>query len=79
MASDTHPETAAVQREIFRRMTTEQRFRMALEMSESLRARELAQLRSNQPDLGEPDLMREFVRERYGILLPRQDWTDRGK
>jgi hypothetical protein len=45
MPYDTHPEAAAIQQQIIRRMTTAQRLRMALEMSESLRNVALAGLR----------------------------------
>ena len=58
---------AAIQREIFRSMTTEQRFLMALEMSESLRNVALAGLRSRRPDLDEKALSRELVRIMYGL------------
>ncbi len=57
----------AIQREIFRSMTTEQRFHMALEMSESLRNVALAGLRSRRPDLDERGLSRELVRIMYGL------------
>src|SRR3954452_2188831 len=36
MPFDTHPEAASIQQEIIRRMTTAQRLRLALEMSESM-------------------------------------------
>ena len=37
MPSDTSPEAAAIQAEIFRRMTPAERVKMALEMSEEMR------------------------------------------
>lgn len=49
MISDTSPEAAAIQDEIFRRMTPEQRVRLAIEMSESMRNVALAGLRSRRP------------------------------
>jgi len=58
---------AAIQREIFRSMTTEQRFLMALEMSESIRNVALAGLRSRRPDLDEKGLRRELARIWYGL------------
>lgn len=71
MHSDTSPEAAAFQREIFRRMTTEERLRLALEMSESLRNVALAGLRSRCPDLDEDALSRELIRIMYGsVPLP---------
>lgn len=71
MHSDTSPEAEAIQQEIFRRMTTEERLRMALEMSESLRNVALAGLRSRRPDLDENGLRRELMRLMYGFVPPR--------
>jgi len=62
---------AVIQRSIFRSMTVEQRLRMALEMSESLRNVSLAGLRSRRPDLDENGLSCELVRIMYG-LAPSQ-------
>jgi hypothetical protein len=70
MYSDTSPEAAAVQREIFRRMTTEQRLRLALEMSDSVRNIALAGLRSRRPELNDEQLSRELLRIMYGIGRP---------
>jgi hypothetical protein len=58
---------AAIQREMFRSMTTEERFLMALEMSDSLRNVALAGLRSRRPDLDEKGLSRELLRIMYGF------------
>ena len=69
MLSDTNPTAAAVQREIFRRMTTEERLRMALEMSESMCNVSLAGLRSRRPDLDDDGLRRELMRIMYGFRL----------
>ena len=60
----------AIQRRIFRAMTTEQRLRLALEMSDSLRNVALAGLRSRRPDLDANGLSRELARIMYG-LAPR--------
>jgi len=57
----------AIQQSIFRSMTVEQRFRLALEMSESLRNLALAGLRSRRPDLDVNGLSREIVRIMYGV------------
>ena len=62
---------AAVQLEIFRRMTTEERLHLALEMSESLRNIALAGLRSRRPDLDADGLARELMRIMYGIVPPQ--------
>ncbi len=58
---------AAIQRTIFRAMTTEQRLLLALEMSESLRNVALAGLRSRCPDLDANSLSRELARIMYGL------------
>ena len=66
MSFDTIPEVSAIQEEIFRRMTTAQRLRLALQMSESLRNVALAGLRSRQPELNANELSRELFRIMYG-------------
>lgn len=68
MPFDTHPEAAAIQQEIFRRMSTAERLRLALEMSESLRNVALAGLRSRQPELTAEELSRELMRVMYGFV-----------
>jgi hypothetical protein len=67
MSSDTHPDAAAVQLRIFRSMTAEQRLRMALEMSESLREVALAGVRSRRPGLDADSARRELLRIMYGF------------
>ena len=71
MPSDTSPEAAAIQQEIFRRMTPEQRLRIALELSEEMRNIALSGLRSRQPELTEEELKREMLRIMYGFVPPR--------
>jgi hypothetical protein len=66
--SDTSPEAAAIQQEIFRRMTAAARLRLALEMSESMRNVALAGLRSRRPDLSTEELSRELMRLMYGFV-----------
>lgn len=68
MPSDTSPEAAAIQQEIFRRMTAAARLRLALEMSESMRNVALAGLRSRRPDLSTEELSRELMRLMYGFV-----------
>lgn len=70
MAFDTTPAAATVQGDIFRRMTTEERLHLALEMSESLRNIALAGLRSRRPELDADELARELMRIMYGIVPP---------
>lgn len=67
MPFDTSPEAATIQEEIFRRMTTAQRLRLALEMSESLRNVALAGVRTRQPELNAHELSRELLRIMYGF------------
>ncbi|HVI10661.1 MAG TPA: hypothetical protein VND65_20395 [Candidatus Binatia bacterium] len=64
--SDTSPEAARVQLEIYRRMTPAERLRMALEMSDSIRNVAMAGLRSRHPDWGEKELRQELMRIMYG-------------
>jgi hypothetical protein len=68
MPSDTTPEAIAIQQEVFRRMTTAERLRMALEMSESIRNVALAGLRSRRPELTPPELSSELLRLMYGFV-----------
>ena len=65
MPSDTSTEAGAIQRDIFRRMTTQQRLRLALEMSESMRNVTLAGLRSRRPELDADELWQELIRIMY--------------
>ena len=60
--SDTSPEAAEIQLEIFRRMTGEQRLRLALEMSDFARAASLARIRAEHPDWSEWEVKRELLR-----------------
>ena len=68
MPSDTSPEAAAIQQEIFRRMTPEQRIKLALDMSESIRNVARAGLRYRHPELSEEELSRELMRLMYGFV-----------
>jgi len=67
MHFDTAPEVAAIQEGIFRQMTTSQRLRLALEMSESLRNVAMAGLRKRYPELTSDELSRELLRIMYGF------------
>jgi hypothetical protein len=68
--SDTSADAATLQLDIFRRMTTAERLRMALEMSESMRGVALAGLRSRHPEMGAEELSRELLRIMYGFVRP---------
>lgn len=72
MAMDTHPRAEEVQQEIIRRMTSEARVRLALEMSESVRNIALDGLRSRRPELTPQELKRELMRIMYGEELYAQ-------
>ena len=69
MLSDTSVNVALIQRDVFRRMTTEKRLRLALEMSESMRNLALAGLRQRRPELSAEELSRELMRVMYGFVL----------
>lgn len=71
MSFDTTPDAAAVQSEIFRRMSPEMRLRIALQMSESMRNVALAGLRSRRPELTPDQLFRELLRIMYGFAPPQ--------
>jgi hypothetical protein len=60
--SDTSPEAAELQLEIFRRMTGEQRLRRALELSDFARELSLSRIRSGHPDWSEWEVKRELLR-----------------
>lgn len=60
--SDTSPEAAEMQLEIFRRMTGEQRLRRALELSDFARELSLARIRSEHPEWSEWEVKRELLR-----------------
>ena len=68
MVSDTSPEAARIQAEIFGRMTPSERLLLALEMSESIRDVALAGLRSRRPELSEHELRRELMSIMYGCV-----------
>lgn len=60
--SDTTPEARAIQEQILRKMTGEQRLRIALEMSDLARALSRARIQREHPDWTEPKIIRELVR-----------------
>lgn len=64
--SDTSPEAAAVQLEIYRRMSGAQRLHLAVEMSMFARELALTRLRSEHPDWSEWELKRELLRYAFG-------------
>ena len=64
--SDTSPEAQAIQDEIYRRMTGEERLKLAFEMSEMARAFTLARLRKEHPEWTDWELKRELLRYAFG-------------
>jgi DUF1365 family protein len=68
MPSDTSPEAAAIQADIFRRMTPGERVKVALDMSDSMRNIALAGLRGRHPEMTEEQLKWELVRLMYGFV-----------
>ena len=70
MSSDTSPKAAAIQQEVFRRMTSAERLRLALEMSESMRNVARAGLRARHPELNANELSQELMRVMYGFVPP---------
>jgi hypothetical protein len=60
--SDTSPEAAEVQLEIFRRMTGEQRLKLALEMSDFARGVSMSRIREEHPDWSDWEVKRELLR-----------------
>jgi hypothetical protein len=70
--SDTSPAAQAVQDEIHRRMSGEERLKLAFEMSEMARAFTLSRLRKEHPDWSEWELTRELLRYAFGS----QPWPE---
>lgn len=64
--TDTSTEAAALQADLHRRMSGEQRLRIAMEMSDLARELTLARLRLDHPAWGEPELRRELLRYAFG-------------
>ena len=65
MPIDTSEKAAAIQQDIFRRMSTSRRLQLALEMSESLREIALAGLRYRHPELHGKELWRALISTLY--------------
>jgi Rv0078B-related antitoxin len=70
--SDTTPAVQAIQDEIHRRMTGEERLKLAFEMSEMARNLALSRLRKEHPDWTEWELKRELLRYAFGS----QPWPE---
>ena len=70
--SDTSPEAQAIQDEIHRRMTGEERVQLAFEMSMLVRAFAEAGLRREHPDWSDWEIKRELLRYAFGS----QPWPE---
>jgi hypothetical protein len=64
--SDTSPSAQAIQDEIHRRMSGEERFKLAMEMSLMVREFAWARLRKEHPEWTEWELRRETLRYAFG-------------
>lgn len=64
--SDTSPAVQAIQDEIHRRMSGEERFRLAIEMSEMARAFAESRLRTEHPEWTDWEIKRELLRYAFG-------------
>jgi hypothetical protein len=71
---DTSPEAAAVQRAIWERMGPEGRLRLALRMSEDVRALAAAGIRHRHPDYDDGDVRWALFRLVHGDELFRKAW-----
>ena len=67
---DTTPEAYAVQTEVLRRLTGEQRFRIAIEMSELARDLQRAGILAEHPDWSAEQVTNEMIRRQ----LPPGAW-----
>ena len=59
---DTSPDAERVQLDVFRRMTGEQRLKLALEMSNFARELSLSRIRAEHPDWSDWEVKRELLR-----------------
>jgi hypothetical protein len=71
---DTTPEAHAIQLGIYRRMNTDRRLELALEMSEAARRTSIDGIRARHPDYDEHTAMRALFRVLYGEALHAKVW-----
>jgi hypothetical protein len=69
MTSDTSPEAARVQTEVYRRLGEGRRFELACELSEFVRALCYERIRKENPTLDDLGARRQLVWELYGIRI----------
>jgi hypothetical protein len=70
--ADTTPEAAAVQLEVFRRMSDDRRLQLALQMSNTLRRLAADGVRERHPDYSEDQVRLAVIRLTAGEELFRQ-------
>lgn len=73
MISDTTSEAEARQLETFRRMTGEERLRVAMNLSDEMRDIALAGIRNRHPEATEEEIQKLFYKEVHGIIIKRTD------
>ncbi|MCB9760496.1 MAG: hypothetical protein H6739_11710 [Alphaproteobacteria bacterium] len=73
---DTTPEAHAVQLQILRSRTGEQRLRMALQLSEDVRAFSRAGIRARHPEYSEQEVTWALHRLTLGDTLFQEAWPD---
>jgi hypothetical protein len=64
---DTSPRALRVQTQVQRRMGGSRRFRLACEMSQTMRQMARSRITSRRPDLDERGILDEMMRELYGF------------
>jgi hypothetical protein len=60
--SDTTPEAAAIQRDIYRKMSGERRLKIAFELSDALRKTAMSRIRRENPQWSDWEVKRELLR-----------------
>jgi hypothetical protein len=75
--ADTTPEAAWVQIEVFRRMAPGKRLRMALHLSDSLRAIVAAGVKSRHPEFNAEQIKLEVIRLTLGDDLFRKVYPEK--
>jgi hypothetical protein len=69
MNSDTSPEAARVQVEVYRRLTAEQKLEIACQLSAFVRALSYERIRKKDPHLDDLGARRQLIWELYGIRV----------
>jgi hypothetical protein len=69
MTSDTSPEAARVQSEVYRRLGAGKRLEIACQLSEFVRALSDARIRKKNPNLDDLGARRQLIWELYGIRI----------